>query len=210
MTLDDRQESNSELDWQAFRYVASEMTELETTAFELQLAEDQLAREAVARAMELTETVSACHFDLGDQAIAAEVELSSRARRIGWWSAGVWASLGAAASLLLVLALQGVWKNDSPLAGAYPSEFEMRNDSTGELAEAWSETREPQDQDDEEFTASVLLEARDDTDLSESDAVLLELLNVVDDDLTAPDWMLAALEDLPGDEAASSEGIQTP
>lgn len=206
MTIDDQLKTNSELDWQAFLYIAGEMTEPETAAFELRLANDQLAREAVARAVELTETVSACHFDLDEQAVGAQVEVSRGARRFGWRSAVVWASLGAAASLLLVLALQGMWSNDSPVAGSFPSQSDLPNESTGELAEAWSETREPLN--DEEFTGLILVEATDDADLAESDAVLMQLN--VDDDLTAPEWMLAALEDLPGDEPENSEGIQTP
>ena len=206
MTHDDQLGTNSELDWQAFRYIAGEMTEPEGAAFELQLADDQLAREAVARAVELTETVSACHFDLDDEIVAAEVELPRSVKRIGWWSAVVWASLGAAASLLLVLTLQGKWKNDSPLAGAFPSQSDLQSDSTGELAEAWSETREPLN--GEEFTGSISLETGDDADLAESDDTLPELN--VDEEVAAPEWMLAALEDLAGDEPETSEGIQTP
>ncbi len=52
-------EKNDPLDWLAFQYISEELTDEEVLAFEDQLAEDQDAREAVARAVELTHTVSA-------------------------------------------------------------------------------------------------------------------------------------------------------
>ena len=46
------------LDWLAFCYVSGELDGDERTAFENRLADDQVAREAVARAVELTEAVA--------------------------------------------------------------------------------------------------------------------------------------------------------
>jgi hypothetical protein len=50
-------EVHAELDWQAFRYVAGELDAAELATFEQLLAEDQSARDAVLRAVELTQTI---------------------------------------------------------------------------------------------------------------------------------------------------------
>jgi len=50
--------NSNPLDWLAFRYVTGEMTDEESAAWELQLADDQLAREAVAGAVEVLQTLS--------------------------------------------------------------------------------------------------------------------------------------------------------
>ena len=49
---------HEDLDLLAFRYIAAEMTAAEAEAFELRLADDQAAREAVARAVELAQAVA--------------------------------------------------------------------------------------------------------------------------------------------------------
>jgi ferric-dicitrate binding protein FerR (iron transport regulator) len=51
-------DSNDDLDWLAFRYISNEMTQAEADRFEQRLGEDQLAREAVARAVAWTEAVA--------------------------------------------------------------------------------------------------------------------------------------------------------
>ena len=48
-----------ELEWDAFRYVANELSADESTAFEQRLADDQEAREAVAHCVEMTHAVVA-------------------------------------------------------------------------------------------------------------------------------------------------------
>ncbi len=52
-------QDETELFWQAFRYVGEEMTPGEATDFEVQLADDQATREAVARVVELSQVVLA-------------------------------------------------------------------------------------------------------------------------------------------------------
>jgi|GEM_PF-1184644 len=59
-----------DLDWLAFRYVTEELSPAEMTAFEVQLAEDQAAREAVAAAVLLIQTVEAVEGSLDE--VAAE------------------------------------------------------------------------------------------------------------------------------------------
>jgi len=48
-----------ELEWTAFRYIANELPEADAAAFERQLADDQSAREAVARCVQVTHAVVA-------------------------------------------------------------------------------------------------------------------------------------------------------
>lgn len=48
----------TEMEWNAFRYIANEMSSEESLAFEQQLADNQQAREAVARSVQIMEAVS--------------------------------------------------------------------------------------------------------------------------------------------------------
>src|SRR5215471_2191078 len=54
------------LDWLAFCYAAGELDPADAELFEARLAEDQSAREALARAVELTQTVAAAEMQCGD------------------------------------------------------------------------------------------------------------------------------------------------
>ncbi len=54
---------HEDLNWLAFRYVAGELNAAELRAFETQLEDDQSAREAVARACELTCCITAAERD---------------------------------------------------------------------------------------------------------------------------------------------------
>jgi ferric-dicitrate binding protein FerR (iron transport regulator) len=59
MASERERDDGSELAWLAFRYVAGEMTVEEAEAFEGRLDQDQQAREAVARVVELAGAVAA-------------------------------------------------------------------------------------------------------------------------------------------------------
>ncbi len=87
-------ESN-DLGWQAFRYVAEEMSPAEATEFELLLADSQAAREELARAVELTQGIAA--------AIPLEVaQPRGVAAGASWGQRMVWMLLGTAACLAAV------------------------------------------------------------------------------------------------------------
>ena len=86
-----------DLDWLAFRYVAGEMPAAELSAFEDRLADDQPAREAVARAAQLAQTVAL--------AAAPPQVLPAAADRSSWLQPAAWMSMGAAACLAVVLYL---------------------------------------------------------------------------------------------------------
>ena len=78
-----------DLDWLAFRYISNEMTGAEAESFEQRLADDQSAREAVARAVDLSQAVSAVPRDV--------LPIRSRTRRVRpiHWFAAAAASLAA-------------------------------------------------------------------------------------------------------------------
>ena len=50
--------NDANLLWHAFRYIADELSADETEQFEARLADDQVAREAVARAVELSQAIA--------------------------------------------------------------------------------------------------------------------------------------------------------
>ena len=55
---------DEDLDLLAFRYIAGELTPAESEAFEQRLADDQAAREAVARAVDLAQAVASVPADI--------------------------------------------------------------------------------------------------------------------------------------------------
>jgi hypothetical protein len=110
MLADDQDDRDGldELDWLAFRYVAGEMSGEEAATFEFRLADDQYAREAVSRAVGLTQRLADAKSPGRDNwptgGIAAAVNQTKMpfrgqvARAIGWMAVGA-----AAASLAFCL-----------------------------------------------------------------------------------------------------------
>lgn len=82
------------LEWAAFRYVANELSAEEAAAFETQLADDQAAREAVARCVEMTHAIVA----------VAEAEHAPvlAGRRRGFRVPSGWIALAGSAAVLAV------------------------------------------------------------------------------------------------------------
>jgi hypothetical protein len=91
----------SDLDWLAFCYAAGELDAPAAEQFEAHLATDQLAREALARAVELTQTVTAAEHQLQD--------LVTPVTRAGanWNSRLSWMAIGGLASVLVALLWTG-------------------------------------------------------------------------------------------------------
>ena len=124
----------NDLDWTAFCYAAGELSSEEVADFEQRLAEDQGAREALARAVELTQAVAAA--ETLTPVVTAGTERSLWGRRLAWMA------IGAAASLLAAALITGgrlgpagrEWVDQAPAAPFSPE--------TGELAAAWSQTRQ--------------------------------------------------------------------
>ena len=92
--------AKEDADWRAFRYVAGELTAAEQTAFEADLADELAAgnlglSEAVARALEVGQTVQAAETQ-----IATTVAVRSRSAwrtKLGWLAAGGWGGAAARA-----------------------------------------------------------------------------------------------------------------
>src|SRR5262245_35404420 len=99
--MNDR-ECTNELDWQAFCYAAGELNAAEAEQFERRLAEDQGAREALARAVEMTQVVAAAEAQCGDLVTPA-----ATAKR-DWSSRLSWMAIGSVAALLLAVLWSGV------------------------------------------------------------------------------------------------------
>lgn len=132
-----------DVDWLAFRYVAGEMTDDERDAWEIRLADDQAAREAVAAAYELTQAVAALPpsvWECGSPVAAAPSPLAGRATSaaaprssrspIAWWAS-------AAAALLAAVVGWNVWDRASSPAPSFDANVEPDR----ELALLWSRTR---------------------------------------------------------------------
>jgi hypothetical protein len=123
MTLEPAE--HDDLEWLAFRYVAGEMNPAEAAAFEGRLADEQPAREAVCRAVALTDRLAAAMpepAEAGPASLPTAVSNQSRWRRSALRAAG-WMSLGAAAALIgIVLARPGLFRpgTDGPADPARP------------------------------------------------------------------------------------------
>ncbi|HMC10306.1 MAG TPA: hypothetical protein VKH44_03415, partial [Pirellulaceae bacterium] len=92
----------NDLDWLAFCYAAGELDSAEAEQFEARLADDQSAREALARAVEFTQTVAAAESQYGDFVVLAAHAQSEWNKRLSWMA------IGGLASLLLALLWSGV------------------------------------------------------------------------------------------------------
>jgi hypothetical protein len=181
------QEHASELDWSAFCYAAGEMTEAEAAAFELRLADDQTAREALARAVELTQAVATA------ESLEPVVVVRSQPSGRDWnWSGRLgWMALGSAASLLVALFWSGAgsWLGSEPVAAG----------DQARLAVAWTQTRQELADSDSDLWYPKHLSASesaasDEQTESQSEPTESELLDSV-----APSWMTAAVEGYPNE-----------
>ncbi|WP_254507454.1 hypothetical protein [Anatilimnocola floriformis] len=173
-------DQNEELAWLAFQYVAGDLSVAATEEFELRLATDQGAREAVAEAVALFHTVC-----------AAETLQPAMATKPAWSSAIVWrAVIALAAAVLLVVTLN------------LNSATNRSQDAA--LANAWSAVR-ADFASDEQPTPSVSTSAA----LTEADLALAEDDLVMSTEapswMTAAVLSLAGKQTLDSQEAVSQE-----
>ncbi len=162
----DADPSESDLDWLAFCYLAEELSVEDRIAFESRLEHDQLAREALARAVELS--LATRHVFADDAVrIAQRDALNTKSPSRGWYSV----ALACGGLLALVVMNNVVWQAGQPAS------------DVDELALAWSETRTTFP------TSAAVTEERE---AGESDA---DLLIAEDESVALPTWMLAAVSE---------------
>ena len=163
-------ESQTELDWLAFRYVADELSSAERDEFELRLATDQSAREAVAAAVELLANVHRAEVTVIAETAAVSNPVVHQAGRpvlrTSGRRGGAWVVATAVALVAAVLLAPQAW---------FGSSSEEQRDRQ-ELATLWTESSaEPNDSWSEDSSDEVAGED--------------------DDEALVPGWMLAALSD---------------
>lgn len=180
-------EQASDVEWLAFCYVANEMPVGQRDRFEERLANDQAAREAVATAVELTQTIA------GIESIEHSIQVATRpSRGAQVWQRATWIATAVAACLAIVLGYQLVSHvlsngNGQP-GGVAEEDLDSRSDS-GELAQAWVEAG---DDSSEILSAdSSSEEVLEDSEFSESMAER--------DAVETPDWMMAAVSGMSGE-----------
>ncbi len=139
----DSESARETLDWQAYRYIANEMSSQEHSDFELLLAEDQTAREAVASVVELTQTIYAAELFSAPHAISpapitrspvettAVESVHAALRAHNWLVPAGWISVGAVACLVLVFV-------GSATDSTHDAGHSSTRKASVELAEAWS------------------------------------------------------------------------
>lgn len=131
-------ECQNELDWAAFCYLAGEMTPAETEQFEARLADEQPAREALARAVELTQVVAAAEATQPEPVLVVPA-----AKQASWMTRLSWMAVGGLASAVLAMLWSGGHFNPSSTVQngqiRHNAEFSHQSD---ELAAFWAETRE--------------------------------------------------------------------
>jgi hypothetical protein len=168
-----------ELDWSAFCYAAGEMNEAEAAAFELRLSDDQSAREALARAVELTQVVASA--ESLQPMVAVRSPSSQWSRRLGWMA------IGSAASLLVAL----LWSGAGPwFAGSWRGGETVASGEQTRLADAWSQTRQELADGESELWYPK--------HASDSDAVI-PTIEADELDSATPAWLTAAVESYPNE-----------
>jgi hypothetical protein len=172
--------------WTAFQYAVDELSEAEATSFEVRLAEEQPAREALAKATAMIDASSAVEAGrcvetspLRPTIMPASVERSL------WQTPAVWFACGAAACLALMFATS---RPEAPKEVAQVSNV-LPNDVQHELAMVWAEGR-TDDENGGGSSSDMPADAFVEHALSESAEI--ELLLPVEEP-SAPDWLITAL-----------------
>lgn len=182
---------DSELFWLAYCYIAGELSAAQVTEFEARLEVDQLAREAVAQAVEMAAVVQGAEETFVEQ---ASVELAS-ARR-GMSPLGRWAWAMAASIALAIVGYSFLGRNAPEDAAPELSPADRQ------LADAWAASKfdERESEVGDESIRLAGLEVNvlvgDETDLA-------------DGELLISDWLLEAVsaaENVPAAEPTRGEG----
>jgi hypothetical protein len=178
--------NDNDLNWLAFRYVAGEMPDAELAAFEQSLAESQPAREAVAAAVLLAQAVALAEGTSAD-APHELVTAGSTFRQPTWRGRLAWALVGAAASLLFAWGLQ-IWRDARLPPNAVALNRPANAQDLNGLAVQWTAVGEF-DFDATDNDGFEHREFDDSSDAAHASSATSELF----EDITAPDWLVAAV-----------------
>jgi anti-sigma factor RsiW len=196
----DAANDDDDLGWLAYRYVTDELTEGEREAFELRLADDQAAREAIASAVELLASLRAAGSPPVRHPKTSSIPVHVPARRGAergqsagrlssrWRTVAARGGALAAAVIAASLALMtwGPWRPIAdPAEGTDPSAG-----LAGLLGSVW------------EASPATDVEALPEESVVEpvAEESSINDASVIAADITAPDWLLAALAVEPEDE----------
>jgi len=188
---DKNEDTISDLDWLAFRYVAGELDESEVKTLEQRLAEQQPAREAVVSAVEIVETVTAAEHLQEIPMVATAAREASHWRHVAWLAITV--GVAACCASLALLYWSGAWHSD-PQQPAVASDKVPPASPT--LANAWLET----------FNQPVLVTSE--TTMSEPLDIEPAPLVGETSEMVAPDWMAAALAGMSDDTAVNGMDLE--
>ena len=180
--------------WNAFRYVADEMSADEQDDFEQQLADDQSAREAVVRAVQLTQAVASLPVEVPNSPIQTGGKSTPSRRFVGVWSVPI----GIAVCLITISGFYFV----GTFGKLFVSPDLIRRDDAlniegaGVLVAMWSDSETALE---ELINPDLSIESEDDSaDLEEQIEESEQLAMVAFDEalnerFNVPDWMLAAV-----------------
>jgi hypothetical protein len=189
-------ECRNELEWQAFCYLSGEMSPAEAERFEARLEGEQEAREALARAVELTQVVAAAESQCG------ELVTPASSGKAGWGSRLAWMAVGGLASLVIAM----VWTGGLSRFGFGPQNAAISSEN-GALATAWSATRVVLQETIEVGPLHPLAAANGEAeDDQAAGGELTEELVVAD----APSWMTVAIEGLASEMDQDESGSDEP
>ncbi len=192
-------EEYNELDWLAFQYLTDELSEDERQAFEARLADDQFAREALAKSVDLTQTLAAAESFEQPKPAAREVE-----RRAIRWQRVAWFSATMAGCLALALVYQLVIHRSNATSVAQGWGTGAAKSDAEQLALLWvdqlslAEPVEP----NEQIVGASEIEGESETDEPLEPVDTLGAIGEVE----TPDWMLAAVLGMSGS-ANREEGV---
>ncbi len=165
----------SETAWLALCYVQDELTIAQRLEFELRLADDQAAREAVAEAVELLAAVSLIEQEIVVDTVAADV---APARRFSYTGrVASWGGAVLAASVAIMLTWH--WMSSASSVGS------------SDVALVWAQQLAELN-DDIQHRHELAEEHA--AELESQQFLALHLDRDGDDDMLAPSWLLAAIE----------------
>jgi hypothetical protein len=182
-------EIRNELEWTAFCYVSGELSPAEAEQFEVRLADDQEAREALARAVELTQVVAAAESRCGEVVTAGGHSPPYAVRKSATWMTRLsWMAIGGLAALVLAM----VWSGGLSRFGFGPGNARTSSENDA-LASAWSAARKEMSETSEIGPLHPLTASNSDADDDSAGSELsADELAVAD----APAWMTIAIEGL--------------